>query len=137
MEKYILIYAKKTTELDNGRTLMRDDLIEVLEADVQNALQSGDIIHIDDSLYQEYNLKIDNNYEEYRKKIEAIRNSDKPVYREVQGQRQYDIHALEEERDAKDKELRKEYDAKLSELKAEAIKEQALAIDVLSAADEQ
>lgn len=134
---YILVYAKKTTELDNGNSIMRGDLIEALEEDVQNALQSGEIIHIDDSLYQEYNQKLNTNYETYKKKIEETQESDKPIYKEVYGQRSYDIKELEQERSIKDQELRNEYDAQLSELKEESVKEQALTVDILSKSDEQ
>ncbi|WP_020007425.1 hypothetical protein [Salinicoccus albus] len=91
-------------------------------------------VHIDDSLYQEYTQKLDANNESYKKRIEAIRNSEDPVY-SVDSKAKYDIHALEEERDEKDASLRKEYDEKLNELKAQAIKELALNNSVTGSAD--
>lgn len=134
-----LYYVKKSVQINNdggSRGLFRGDLHELTAEQANEAVQSGHLIHIDDSLYKEYTNKLTQNHKRAKDKIEKIRSSTDPIYH-VDGKAEYDIKEIEQQRNNVDDQLRAEYNEKLKKLQEAAKKEQALRVDVISNSDKE
>lgn len=132
-----LIYGIRNVELSNGSTVFRGDLIEIpSDVVISEVEKAGAVKEIDSSLYKEYSAKIDNNWQQSQDKIQAITDSNDPVY-QVQGKAKYEKDEIKKERDKKDAEIRQEYDKELAGARQIAVEEQAKFVDILPQSAEQ
>lgn len=120
------IYMKNyTTVIDKGveRSLQKHKL-EMIQNNaelVRELVTSGIAIEIDNSLYTEYESKIDKLWDDYATRINRIQLSEDPIY-DVRGKRSFDINGLRIERDSEIRSLETEY-YELIEKRAAELKE--------------
>ena len=131
----IHVWTKKNTESDLGVTFGKNELAYFeSEQAVNEAVNRGDVVRIDDSLINEYETKINAKWDEYKQKIKAIQESKDPAMNLV-GKKEFEIGQIRDERDKEIRLLRREYELKRVELLEEAKKAQLLSTTKYSVSD--
>lgn len=134
----IYIYAKRPIENEEGTTVGAGELITFEDrAQAHEAISNGDGVEINADLVNEYETKLNNKWDEYKKKIEAIRNSTDPAIANVPGKADFEVPKLKEEREKELRGLRREYELKRSAMLEDAKTTELLAVTQYSVTDEE
>ena len=131
------VFSRKPVENDLGATYSKHELVpfESVEA-VEQAVKNGDVFKIDDSLIQEYETKINNEWDKYQAQIKAIEETKDPALL-IPGKQQFEISQIKDERDKSIRLLRREYELKRLELLEDAKQAQLLTTTKYSSSDEE
>ena len=131
------VYSRKEVQNDLGASYGKHELVP-FESDqaVNEAVNNGDVFKIDDSLIQEYETKINNEWDKYKAQIKAIEETKDPALL-IPGKQQFEITQIKDERDKAIRLLRREYELKRLELLDEAKQAQLLTTTKYSSKDEE
>lgn len=131
------VYSRKEVQNDLGASYGKHELVP-FESDqaVNEAVNNGDVFKIDDSLIQEYETKINNEWDKYKAQIKAIEETKDPALL-IPGKQQFEITQIKDERDKAIRLLRREYELKRLELLDEAKQAQLLTTTKYSSSDEE
>lgn len=131
------VFSRKPIQNDLGASYGKHELVpfESVEA-VEQAVKNGDVFKIDDSLIQEYETKINNEWDKYQAQIKAIEETKDPALL-IPGKQQFEIAQIKDERDKAIRLLRREYELKRLELLEDAKQAQLLTTTKYSSNDEE
>lgn len=131
------VYSRKEVQNDLGASYGKHELVP-FESDqaVNEAVNNGDVFKIDDSLIQEYETKINNEWDKYKAQIKAIEETKDPALL-IPGKQQFEITQIKDERDKAIRLLRREYELKRLELLDDAKQAQLLTTTKYSSNDEE
>lgn len=131
------VFSRKEIQNDLGATYGKHELVpfESVEA-VEQAVKNGDVFKIDDSLIQEYETKINNEWDKYKAQIKAIEETKDPALL-IPGKQQFEIAQIKDERDNSIRLLRREYELKRLKLLEDAKQAQLLTTTKYSSNDEE
>ena len=131
------VFSRKPIQNDLGASYGKHELVpfESVEA-VEQAVKNGDVFKIDDSLIQEYETKINNEWDKYQAQIKAIEETKDPALL-IPGKQQFEIAQIKEEREKAIRSLRREYELKRLELLDDAKQAQLLTTTKYSSNDEE
>lgn len=133
----VYVWSIRPVENDLGADYGKNELVPFEDvAAVEKAVQAGDVVRIDDSLINEYETKINNEWDKYKAQIKAIQESQDPAMM-IHGKKEFEIAELKDQREKAIRLLRRDYELKRVELLEEAKAEQLLSTTKYSAADEE
>ena len=131
------VFSRKPIQNDLGATYSKHELVPFeSEQAVNEAVKNGDVFKIDDSLIQEYETKINNEWDKYQAQIKAIEETKDPALL-IPGKQQFEIAQIKEEREKAIRSLRREYELKRLELLDDAKQAQLLTTTKYSSNDEE
>ena len=131
------VFSRKPIQNDLGATYSKHELVSFeSEQAVNEAVKNGDVFKIDDSLIQEYETKINNEWDKYQAQIKAIEETKDPALL-IPGKQQFEIAQIKEEREKAIRSLRREYELKRLELLDDAKQAQLLTTTKYSSNDEE
>ena len=131
------VFSRKPVENDLGADYGKNELVPFeSEQAVNEAVKNGEVFKIDDSLIQEYETKINNEWDKYQAQIKAIEETKDPALL-IPGKQQFEIAQIKEEREKAIRSLRREYELKRLELLDDAKQAQLLTTTKYSSNDEE
>ena len=133
----VYVWSKRNLENDLGAEYGKHELVPFeSEQAVNEVVKNGEVFKIDDSLIQEYETKINNEWDKYQAQIKAIEETKDPALL-IPGKQQFEIAQIKEEREKAIRSLRREYELKRLELLDDAKQAQLLTTTKYSSNDEE